>query len=216
MLRLMQFVVWIFLATCVGVPSSPKADRSGHTSQKIYVVSNGWHTGIVVRRAAIVAISLLPEVSDFPNAAFLEFGWGDREYYTAKEQPTIDMLARAGLTRTPAVMHVAGRAEDFSGRPAIRGTEIITLALAQPEFRRLVDAIARDFERQGGLQSAPISEGLTRSSFFYHARGEFHLLNTCNTWIAEKLIAGGIGLSSSGIVTASDLMGALRSAMANE
>ena len=216
MLRMVQFMAWIFLAVCISVPSSPTAEQVSQTTQSIYVVSNGWHTGIVVRRSTIFAAGLLPEISDFPNAAFLEFGWGDRDYYTAKENSTIDKVARAGLTPTPAVMHVAGHAEDLNGRPVIRGTEIITLTLSEPGIRRLVVAIARDFERNGRLRAAPISAGLTHTSFFYHAKGKFHLFNTCNTWSAEKLMAGGIGLSSSGIVTASDLMTALRSAITNE
>ena len=61
-----------------------------------------------------------------------------------------------------------------------------------------------------------ISRGLYPDSRFYNALGEFHLFNTCNTWTARMLRAGGVALSPSGIVTADGLMARLRTALAVE
>jgi hypothetical protein len=40
-----------------------------------------------------------------------------------------------------------------------------------------------------------------------------YLFNTCNTWTARMLRAGGVNLSPSGVVTADDLVARLRAAV---
>lgn len=174
------------------------------------VVSNGWHTAIVVARADLMATDLLPEAGDFPDASFVEFGWGDRVYYPAGKK-TFGMALETAVTATPAVMHMAGLA-----RPpelTYADAEVVPVALSQAGFRRLAGAIAGDFERPEGKRAAPVSRGLYPDSYFYNARGAFHLFNTCNTWTARMLRAAGMNLSPSGIVTADELVARLRAVL---
>jgi uncharacterized protein (TIGR02117 family) len=191
----------------------PPADR-GPRIHTVRVVSNGWHTAIVIPRSEVVATGLLPESAHFPGAAFLEFGWGDRVYYPAKEK-TLGMTLGAALTATPAVMHMVGRARAPGRTDA--DSEVVRVALTEGGIRLLVRAIAGEFERPEGGSAEPISPGLYPDSHFYDARGTFHLLNTCNTWAARMLRAGGVNLSPSGVITADELMARLRAAIgANE
>ena len=201
-----------WLATCETAPPPPSGD-GGPRSRLIQVASNGWHTAIVVPAPDLAATGLLPETADFPDAVFLEFGWGDRVYYPAKEK-TLGMTLAAALTPTPAVMHMAG----LAAPPDHRGTglEVISVALTEGGFLNLVEALAAGFERPAGARARAISRGLYPDSRFYNALGEFHLFNTCNTWTARMLRAGGLALSPSGIVTADGLMARLRAALAVE
>ena len=199
------------LATCETAPPLPAGD-DGPRTRAIQVTSNGWHTAIVLPAPAVVATGLLPEAADFPDALFLEFGWGDRTYYPAKEK-TLGMTLSAALIPTPAVMHMAGHA----AAPASGGSlEVVPVALTEAGFRSLVEAIAETFERPSGGRAEAVSPGLYPDSLFYHARGEFHLFNTCNTWTARMLRAGGVALSPSGIVTADGLTARLKTALAVE
>ncbi len=177
------------------------------------MVSNGWHTAIVAPQPALAATGLLPEAADFPDAAFLEFGWGDRAYYPAKEK-TIAMTLGAALAATPAVMHMAGLA--VPPGQAGSGPETLRVTLTEAGFRRLVRALADQFERPAGARAAPVSRGLYPDSNFYNAHGTFHLFNTCNTWTARMLRAGGVELSPSGIITADGLMTRLRAAIGQD
>ncbi len=196
----------VWFAACMAA-ASPPLDAQTQRTHSVAVVSNGWHAAIVIGRAELVATGLLPEADDFPDAAFLEFGWGDRVYYPAKEK-TLGMALEAALTATPAVMHMAGLA-----RPpelAYANAEVLSFALSQEEFRQLVGAIAGQFERPEGSRTEPVSRGLYPDSNFYHAVGTFSLFSTCNTWIARMLRAGGVNVSPSGIVTADELVTRLR------
>ena len=205
----MLFVTW--LAACETVLLSK--DTGSFTSHLVHVVSNGWHTAIVIPAPALFATGDLPEAADFSDAPFLEFGWGDRIYYPAKKK-TLGIALFAALIATPAVMHMAAlRAtpEDDGS-----GLKMISVELTEAGFLRLVQALAAEFERPTGGRAEPVSHGLYSDSHFYRAHGKFHLFNTCNTWTARMLRAGGVAISSSGIMTADRLMTRLQEALAVE
>ena len=184
----------------------------GPRTRLVHVISNGWHTAIVVPSPAIFATGTLPEAADFSGAAFLEFGWGDRTYYPAKKK-TLGMALAAALIPTPAVMHMAAlQAPPENDNSSV--FEVISVKLTEAGFQRLIQALSAEFERPSDGRAKPVSRGLYPDSHFYHALGEFHLFNTCNTWTARMLRAGGVNISPSRITTADGLMKLLREALA--
>ena len=216
MMRLISALAWLLtaglLAACTATPPLAPADHAPPT-RAVHVIGDGWHTSIVIARSEVVATGQLPEAEDFPDAAFLKFGWGDRVYYPARTK-TIGMTLNAALWASPAVMHVAGLARLPASSPS--GTKVVRVALTDTGFRRLVRTIAGEFERPGSGRAKPVSRGLYPDSNFYDAHGGFHLFNTCNTWTARMLRAGGLDISPSGIVTGDDLMARLRSVVGSD
>ena len=196
------------LAACA--PAPLLAGDDGDPVHDIRVVSNGWHTAIVVRRAEVLATGLLLEADDFPDAVLLEFGWGDRVYYPSREN-TVGMTLGAAFAPTPAIMHIAGLPDWPEQLPP--GWEVVPLALSEAGFRAMIGAIAADIQRPESGRAAPVSRGLYGDSHFYDAHGEFHLFNTCNTWTANMLRAGGVAVSPSGVVTADQLISRLEAAL---
>jgi hypothetical protein len=93
------------------------------------------------------------------------------------------------------------------------GSEVVLVPLTESGFRYLVGAIAGEFKRPKGARAEPLSRGLYPDSNFYEAHGTFHMFNTCNTWTARMLRAGGVKLSPTGIISADELMARLRAAM---
>lgn len=171
----------------------------------VQITSNGWHTGIVLKRADL-APDLLPEAEDFARAAYLEFGWGDAEFYPAKEY-TLALTLGAALP-SAALMHVAG----LAAHPAAvwPGNETIELALSAEQFRKLQEFIHASFARAQGGRVAAAQAGLYRDSFFYPATGEFHLFNTCNSWTARALAAAGLAVDPTLVMRAEGVMAQLR------
>src|SRR5260370_40460405 len=70
---------------------------------RVFIVVQRWHSGVVLPRSAL-ALAILPEVADFPGADYLEFGWGDRDYYEGKRGAWV--ILKAALWPTPGVLHV--------------------------------------------------------------------------------------------------------------
>ena len=163
----------------------------------IFLVPQGGHTGIAVRHADIPA-ALLPEKRDFPDADFLEFGWGDRDFYMA-ETAGPWLAFKAAFFPTPSAVHVAG----------IRGaldayfpqSEIVEVRLSRPALERLLRYVHDTFRRDGGA-----SEALGRG--FYAGRDTFHLLRTCNVWTAGALRAAGLPVQDA--ITVEGIMSQVR------
>ena len=205
-LLLIFSVTW--LTACSETDLPPK--EVGPRTRLIYVTNNGWHTAIIVPAPALVAANTLPEIADFPDAVFLEFGWGDFVYYQAKEK-TFEMTLAAALIPTPAIIHMA--ALQAPPEDDGLGLKVIPVGLTEAGFQRFVKVLAAEFERPPDGRAKSVSRGLYSNSYFYHARGKFHLFNTCNTWTARMLLLGGIPLSPSGILTAEELMTSLKEAL---
>jgi uncharacterized protein (TIGR02117 family) len=201
-----QTLAWLFcLAAVCGCAAGRPATESDaeETHHRIWVAASGWHAAIVLSRPDVAATRLLPEAADFPSARYLEFGWGDRRYYTAEDK-SLGLALAAALAPSPSVLHVAG----FSQEPEsiYEKEKLLSLELTAAEWRRLLQSISADVERRGAARAEPLSEGLWPDSRFYAARGDFHFFNTCNTWVAEKLRAAELPVASYGVITAGDLM----------
>ncbi len=171
----------------------------------IFVTSNGWHSGIVVARADLPP-DAIPEAADFPDAAYVAFGWGDAEYYPARH-PTIGLALGAALPG-PAVLHVSG----LWGPPAevFPSATVLAVALTDAGLAQLIAFLGSSFDRGGAARATANAPGLYPFSRFYPATGRFHLFNTCNTWTANGLAAAGVAIAAEGVQTADELVDRLR------
>lgn len=183
------------------VPSVPAAE-----GVRVYVTSNGWHSGIAVARADLPD-GVLPEADDFPQAAFLEFGWGDAEYYPARD-PGLGAALGAAFGSSAAVVHLAGL--PAHPRQVFPASETLDLILPKTGFAALTAYLHATFVRQDGNRASPVSPGLYAFSRFYPATGQFSMVNTCNTWTAAALSAAGLPVEPDGVVRAEALMAQLR------
>lgn len=199
-------LLWLAACSAAADRAAPPGGAAEAGRREIQVVSNGWHTGIVLPRAARPD-GLMPELDDLPDAALFRFGWGDREYYPAA-RPTFAMTLSAALAPTPAVLHVVALLEPALARGA--EDEVLAIPVTEEQLRRLFVAIDGFFDRSGAARAVPLTVGATRDSRFYPATGRFHLFNTCNTWTLEILRTAGIVASGDGAITAEDVMRRLR------
>jgi uncharacterized protein (TIGR02117 family) len=207
--RLRPGIVLIFtllLAAC-GTPRTPLPIQTHPDADKVFfVASNGWHSGIIVAKADLPS-DRIPETKNFPDALFLEFGWGDADYFPAKK-PTIGMTLRAAFVPTPSVMHVVGLQADPAR--AYPNAEILSLPLNKANFNRLIDFIHASFERPEEGRATNGRPGLYATSRFFPARGRFHLLNTCNSWTARALMSAGFDMDLQGTARAEEVMRQVR------
>ncbi|MFN9337684.1 MAG: DUF2459 domain-containing protein [Alphaproteobacteria bacterium] len=174
-------------------------------AHRIWVVSNGWHSGIVLARADVPE-SAIPEIADFPHARFFEFGWGDAEFYPAREAGA--WLALRAAFPGPAVMHVAGLS-DYPARIWPNVT-ILPFAVSAEALSRLLAFLRDSFDRAGAGRAVVTARGIYPFSLFYPATGRFHVFNNCNSWTAQALTAMGFGVSLGGVNTAEDLVARIR------
>ncbi len=174
--------------------------------EPVYVVSHGWHAGLVIRRTDATAVQW-PEQDDFPDATFLEVGWGDRDFYQDPD-PSLGDRLKGAFWPTPSVLHIVGfRREVTAYFPA---SEIIRIDLPEANVDSLAAYIHRAYARDEAGRPIPLGPGLYGQSRFYEGRERYHLRKNCNTWAARALRAAGVPLRPAEVLTAGDLLKQVR------
>jgi uncharacterized protein (TIGR02117 family) len=199
---LLHFFLVVACCACAAPVKDLFPPGDNAVTKPIYLVSHGWHAGIVLRRADIPA-GLWPENVDFPYAEFLEVGWGDKQYYQTPDAH-LGTTLRAALWPTSSVLHIVG----FNGAVTAyySSSEIIEIKLSEPGFELLSRYIAASFARDESGQALPLGRGLYGNSRFYLSRESYHLLNTCNVWTARALRAASMPITPSFSITVEQLM----------
>jgi uncharacterized protein (TIGR02117 family) len=202
---LMLFV----LATCGACTAPVKDDAVAHDAvpvTSIYLVSHGWHVGMIVRQTD-TPDSVWPWRRDFPDAEYLEVGWGDRTFYQA-QNPHLGGAVKAALLPTESVLHIFG----FSGSVTARFpySEIIEIKLPPTGMQRLAGYIAASFSRDDAGNITSLSGEFYRNRRFYPSRETYHLFNTCNVWAARALHTAGLPITPAQAMTAEGLMSQAR------
>ena len=184
-----------------------RAFTTDPTTAHIFVIHDQWHSAILLRTANL-SLGSLPEVRDFPGADYLEFSWGDREYFPHPD-PGIGLTLKAAFWSSGSTIHVVG----VHGTPttAYPNAEIITIAMTESELQRLVQFISKTFVRSSPQSASEARPGLSENARFYLAHGRFSILRTCNTWVAEGLQAARLPVNPSWVITAATLGRRVRS-----
>ncbi|MBI4637883.1 MAG: DUF2459 domain-containing protein [Candidatus Rokubacteria bacterium] len=145
----------------------------------------------MVRRGDISS-SIWPEHNDFPHAQFLEVAWGDRDFYQA-ERGTVWLALKAAFVSPESVLHVVGFSAPIEQYfPSSDVVEVTTSARGFDELSRFIH---ESYARNGEGQTVRLGQGQYGTSSFYLATGNYHLLNTCNNWIAKALRAAGLPIT---------------------
>ncbi|WP_244185214.1 TIGR02117 family protein [Sphingomonas aurantiaca] len=157
---------------------------------RIFVESNGVHTGIIVPKVAAGVdwrgVARAEDLRDprFAGYDHVAFGWGEKTFYL--ETPTwadvklrTVLAAATGSTRT--LMHV----EHLPVPRAGDGARKIVVTPAQ--YRRLAAYIRASF-RDGGARY----RGYAGYDAFYDANGRYDAVRTCNSWTGDALRFAGV------------------------
>ena len=177
----------VLLCTCASPPKDLSPPGPGEPSIIIYLVSHGWHAGIVVKRANIPA-GIWPQHNDFPDAEYLEVGWGDKDYYMTPS-PHMGITLKAGLLPTASVLHIVG----FNGSVTryFAHSEVIRVELSESGFQRFCSYLENSYALDEAGRSQPLGPSLYGAGQFYLSRESYHAFNTCNVWTARGLREAG-------------------------
>ncbi|TDR93261.1 DUF2459 domain-containing protein [Enterovirga rhinocerotis] len=175
--------------------------RPGEGAVTIHLVSNGYHTGLVLPRQQVSEIAgregralLATVAARFAHYDWIETGWGEDAFY--REVPTVAALnwrlALRALFRpgNASVMHVVG----IEGDPLApyRDEDTRRIVLSEAGFARLLAGIDASFARGGDGAPEVLGQGLYGPSLFYRAVGAFSLASLCNHWTARRLNEAGL------------------------
>jgi uncharacterized protein (TIGR02117 family) len=161
----------------------------------LYVLRRGRHTDVVIEAAQIRG-PLAELKKDFPDARYLVFGFGDRQYMLA----THKNLLHALLAPLPGagIMLVSG----IRGTPAeVYGADhLAALPLRPAQLDAVADFIWASLQLDASGAVSPYLQGTYAGNIYYASSKTYDGLYTCNTWTAEALQAGGFPVRSGGVL----------------
>lgn len=197
-------ILILLLTACSGQPYfvEPRPDGTALRSHRVYVVSHGWHAGLIVpgREVNQAVSELIPRFGDIP---FYELGWGDKGFYQAQEITT-GLTLRAMFWSEGAVMHVV--AVPDSPLEYFAGEELIDTCLTDDELASLNTFISNSFERDAAGSVISLKPGIYGKSQFYDGVGRYHLFSTCNKWTAKALRSAGFDIAPTFKLTSGSIM----------
>ena len=186
------------LSACAGT-SAPHQTGRTNGEARLFVVRRGWHIDVGFE-AATLSAPLDGLATQFPDARYLLFGFGDRRYLEARRRGVPEMAAALwpgdGLLLVTALNERPSEA--FAG-DSVRELHV-SLAQVQAAEQRIVATLSLS---GGALQSE--GPGPYAGSSYLRAAERYSALHTCNTWAAQVLQAGGLPVSDRGVVFAGQL-----------
>ena len=199
-------ILGILLSACSAKPYAIKSDIDNQpASNKIFIVSHGWHTGIVVP-SNLISRHLVALGYRF-STPYIEIGWGDKGFYKA-ETITSDLTLRAIFLPTESVIHAVAVPEDVAGY--FLHSQVHEVCLNSSAMNSLIEYISSSFYKaeEGGILT--LGRGIYGNSQFYKGVGNYYLMNTCNKWTAKGLASAGRDISPIFKLTASSIMQSLK------
>ncbi len=137
--------------------------------------------------------ALIAVAQRFAAFDWIEFGWGEREFY--QSVPTVgDMNLRLALRAlfypgTETVLHVVG----ITGDPAQAfKAEMMKVPLSRNGFDQMLAKLEATFVPPQNGALPDLGRGLYGPSLFYPATGTFGIFRVCNHWIGDLLGAAGL------------------------
>lgn len=197
----------IFLVVLCGCSAKPYVVKSQETfsgsgNNEVYVVSHGWHTGIVVP-AKDIQKELQKLMKRFGSSQYIEFGWGDNGFYQAKKI-TSGLTIRAIFWPTESVIHAVS--VPYNPYEFFSHSEVEILCLTDNEFSSLIGFIVNSFYKDTKGEVLELRNGVYGDSQFYKGVGDYYLMNTCNKWTAKGLRSAGMNISTTFKFTAGSVM----------
>jgi uncharacterized protein (TIGR02117 family) len=157
------------------------------STSAVYVIRHGWHAGIAVRRADLPD-GAWPVLDAFPDAAYLEVGWGEARYYPGESRGVWGAV-RAGAWPTGSVLHVVPLGSAVPA--AFPKSTVVRVPVGPSELAALTRYVAQSFARADSGGAVPAAPGYYPGSRFYRSPLTYHVFNNCNHWAAGALEAAG-------------------------
>lgn len=176
-------------------------------SIKIYLVKEGWHTGLMIPVNDFTK-QTLPVINYFDGFEYVDIGWGDEDFYQAPEF-NLYLAAKAILIPTPSVIRIDGY--KFKIEKIIEWREFaIMFTLSNDEYLKLCEFINLSFRYNKKNEIIVSMREEKKPIIFFKSVHSYCYIRTCNTWAAEALQAAGYDFDTFGLVTSTQLYAKLK------
>jgi uncharacterized protein (TIGR02117 family) len=206
-------IAWAWLASalllCACTPPIGQLGPPGDAV--ITVIERSWHSDIGLPVDEITG-PLAGLEQGFAGVRFLTFGFGERQFLLARQATLGGMLSAMLPSRSALLM----TALDATPESAFGAQHVVVLHVSRDGLARIEAAIWQEVEKSSAGEPVMLAGGPYPGSVFYAASGTYDAFDTCNTWTAEMLHAGGLPVPTAGVLFVGQIMEMARSISARQ
>jgi uncharacterized protein (TIGR02117 family) len=181
------------------------------TSNKInniYLIKSRWHTGLIF---SINDLSLknIEALKHFRNMKYADIGWGDRDFYQSPKDFDLYLAFKALFLPTESVVRIEGYNYEIDDIISY-SDYCIKFELDDRNLTNLMKYIDSSFLRSEKNKLIVTLKKANGNIIFFKSKYSYHILETCNKWVAKGFVAAGIDISPAWVITAENLFEELR------
>ena len=135
----------------------------------------------------------------FRKAELIDIGWGDEAFYQYSDFDW-DLAYQALFYSTPSTLRIEGiyiTEQQYFDISEI----VIELKINKEQLRILLKYIADTVWKDEDGKYEILSTQYLNRVYFFRANGNYHLFNTCNTWLARGLKQSGFDIKDDIVLT---------------
>lgn len=186
-------VLYVFIVL-IGALIPSGGEDQGKAEVQMYVQSNGVHTDVCFPSrtdwfdwTSWIDPAYYPENNTHD---YIAIGWGDKGFFL--DTPTwADLKAstavEAMFLASPCAMHV-----EYKDQAPSLGKQVYEEHISVKHYLAMVDYIKNSFVLEDEKVVYIPGTSYWGTDHFFEAKGNYHMLNTCNSWTNGALKAGGL------------------------
>ena len=160
----------------------------------IYVISNAVHADIIVPCENEVfnwnePFGTTDFVGDVTGESHVAIGWGDRGFFLETQtwdDFKLSTAVNALLVPSECCLHVSYTRPDYYLNPT-------AVTISNEQYKTLVEFIDGSFKKDANEKFIQIEgEAYSTNDAFFTAKGNYHMFNTCNSWVGRALKSAGV------------------------
>ena len=191
-------VLAVYLAIVSWGAIIPSGGLDQNEDVEIFVQSNGVHTDICmpVKSAYFDWTSFIDTTLYSKNKSFeyIAVGWGDKGFFldtpTWAELKTSTAL-NAVFLPSPCAMHV-----EYKDKKPVVSDVVKSAWISSDNYLSLIDYVKSSFLLKDKRPDFIPESSYWGTDQFFEAKGNYHMLNTCNCWTNGALKAAGLRTAS--------------------
>ncbi|NJK28675.1 MAG: DUF2459 domain-containing protein [Acaryochloridaceae cyanobacterium CSU_3_4] len=159
----------------------PSIQQLQQSQYDVYVVNWGFHTAIIVEQPQ--GWTLGPP--NHPQAPYIEYGWGDKQFFMLSDTSIPTTLA-AAILPTPSVVYLRGRDAPPTAENYAR--QLYHRLISRQQLYALIGTLEQSFQRSPqGNRVKPYPQVPEFVGYFYPGREYYIIWSDCNAWTIKHL-----------------------------
>ncbi|MBI5326623.1 MAG: DUF2459 domain-containing protein [Ignavibacteriae bacterium] len=192
-------IILFFLQICYCYSFSD----SSSTTCDVYLIKSRWHTGLIFKINEIL-LNNIEAVRFFSKMKYVDIGWGDKDFYQSNKDFDIYLAFKALFIPTESVVRIEGYKNEID--EIISYSDVcIKFEFSEKQLTNLSKFIDSSFSRNEKNKLIVTLKKAGNQTVFFKSEYKYHILETCNKWVAKGLAAAGFSISTTWIITAENL-----------